>query len=172
MSLNKPEYVNSVKLTSVIGWITLFIGVIGATTWYTTRTSQHVNNDQASQNKISALDEAFQSLLGPKWPYVLLFFTIFLGLCLVLLYTASKKEAITINMSDKASKTLTTVLIVFTVLFSITVIFLTVKQSSKKNDIPNYKPSIADQEKLKKIMIIIGLLLFIGVAIWYFFNRK
>lgn len=164
---------NHVLRVSIIGWLVLFVIIVAGATWYTNKTSGHVVNNRQSEEKITAIDEAFQSMLGPKWPYVLLVFTIFIGLLLFFLYLASKKEVISINMSDKGVKTFNTIFVIFTIIFGILMVLLAIKDwmeyknKEQNGDNPNYVPSINQQKKSMQIISIIGLLLLIVILGWY-----
>ena len=79
----RPEYVLSV---SVVGFIVLFVFITAGATYYTSTSGDYVKNDTQSEDKITVLNEAFRSALGPKWPIVILVFIIFVAISLYFLY--------------------------------------------------------------------------------------
>jgi flagellar basal body-associated protein FliL len=169
-------------VTSVIGFIFLFICVVAAVTMYTSSSKEYIPNTPQSIDKMTKLNEAFRSALGPKWPYVLLVFTILLGLALWCLYMATATGMVNITLNDTDGHRIGVVLTYLTIIFGISMILMSYKQYQKyKNQQENgadsnYAPSAETEQQQQQILIVIGLLLFVllggGYAAWYLFFRK
>jgi flagellar basal body-associated protein FliL len=172
----RPEYVLSV---SVVGFIVLFVFITAGATYYTSTSGDYVKNDTQSEDKITVLNEAFRSALGPKWPIVILVFIIFVAISLYFLYLSFSNNAISINMSPAGEKRFNTIFFYFTLIFGIFMVLLVVKQYlnyRRTNSVSsNYIPSQDQNKKDTQILIIIGLLLFVigggGYAWWYIFRK-
>uniref|UniRef100_A0A6C0EKP7 Uncharacterized protein n=1 Tax=viral metagenome TaxID=1070528 RepID=A0A6C0EKP7_9ZZZZ len=180
--LDNPQYEKSVVTTSVIGWIVLFASAIGCLTWYTSKGTGQISNNQQSEDKITAIDEAMKSSLGPNWPYVVLVLVIFIAVMLGALYYAGQKGQINITLSDTAASRLNWIFLVFTIIFGIFMIILAIRQwtnykrEQDNGDTPNYQPNISQKKKDNQILAIIGLgllaLVIGGLGIWYVFFRS
>lgn len=181
MSLDNPQYQTTVVSTSVVGFIALFIFIIAGITYYTSTSRDYVPNNQQSQDKITVLNEAFRSVLGPNWPYVILFFLIIIGIALYFLYIAANNNAISITMSELAANRFNLIFMYFTIIFGIFMVLLVLKnyldyKKQQTGNIPNYKPTQDQEQKNTKLITIIGLGLFVifggGYAVWYIFMKK
>lgn len=177
MSLNNPQYQTTVVSTSIVGFVALFILVFAGITYYTSTSGDYVPNDKVSEDKITVLNESFRSALGQRWPFVILAFIILVAICLYFLYIAANNNAISITMSDPAANRFNIIFTYFTIIFGILMIVLVVKEYRKtQTQIPNYTPSIDQEEKNKQLLTVIGLGLFIilggGYAVWYIFMKK
>jgi hypothetical protein len=181
MSLNDPKYQTTVVSTSVVGFVALFIIIIATLTYYTSTSGDYVLNNQQSEDKITVLNEAFRSALGPKWPYVILAFTIFVAIALYFLYIAAGNNAISINMSDTAANRFNIIFVYFTIIFGIVMIVLVVKEyldykKAQTGGSSNYIPTLDQAKKNNQLLVVIGLGLFVlfggGYAVWYIFMKK
>ena len=182
MSLDNPNYQATVVSTSIVASVALFVIIIAGITYYTSTSGDYVVNNQQSQDKITVLNEAFRSALGSKWPYVVLAFTIFVGIALYFLYIAASNNAISINMSDASATTFNVIFMYFTIIFGIFMIVLVVKEylnykkQQQTGNTPNYVPSTNQQQQNTKLLTVIGLGLFVifggGYAVWYIFKKK
>lgn len=161
--------------------IIIFItGITGS--YYTSTDPRKLPSDSDSVDRLTAISEAFTSLLGNNWPYVLLFISFMLIMVIVLFYFANKNESLTLSLSDERAHTLIIVFVVFLVVFTSVVIVLTVKvyreyvQSKTVGNIPNYEPSDEDKDKTKQIILGIGAgliaVLLIMFGVWYFFYHS
>lgn len=178
MSLDNENFV---LITSVVALFALFSITIGSMTYYSSTSTDYVKNDQISQDKITALNQAFRSALGPKWPYMFLVFITILGIAIFSFYISTKNNAISISMDENHAEKFNIIFMYFVIFFSIFVILLCVKQyldyRKTKNtaEINNYIPSINLNNTDKQILIILGLILFIviggGFAIKYIFKK-
>lgn len=172
-----------VKNTTIVAGIALFfITLTFISIFYTGTAGNHITNTPQSEDKITILEQAMQSVLGSKWPYVLLIFTVLLGLLLYFLYLASSKESLVIQLSEQGEKRFNILITIFLILFGIAMIILVVKQyleykkEKDTGDIPNYVPSLAQQKQNMQILAIIGLGLFVlvggGYGVWYLFSGR
>jgi len=176
------KYESSMVLTSSIGFTILFICIVGGVTMYTSSSKEYIANTPQSVDKMTKLNEAFRSVMGSKWPYILLTFTILLAIALWFLYMATSTGVVNITLNDVDGHRITVVLTYFTIIFGISMVLLSYKQYQKyKNQQENgadsnYAPSAETQQQQQQILAIFGLLLFIifggGYALWYFFFRK
>lgn len=165
---------------SIIGFVALFIITISLVTYYTATGPDRIANTQQSENKMTSLNEALRSAMGNHWPVLLSIMTLLLLAALVCLYLLTGNEPITLNLSDTASQRFNLVAIVFTALFGIFVIVLSIKAylnyRQSDNTIPNYRPSDAQSKQNTQILAIIGMSLFIltavGIGIWYYFKKS
>ncbi len=181
MNINNLKYNSTVVNTSIVAVVILFLVVIVCIGLYTSTSGNHVANNPQSEDKITVLQQAFQSILGPRWPYVLLVFAVLLGFGLYFLYLASSSESLIITMSDQAAHRFNIAFIIFIVIFGITMILLSVKQyldykkQQSTGNIPNYTPNTAQQKQIMQIMAIVGLGLFVliggGLAVWFVFFK-
>lgn len=181
-SLDSPQYKNFVVVTSIVSWSVLFVGFIVCLTWYTSSGKGHVSNNQQSEDKMSAINDAMISAMGTKWPVVLLVIVIFIAVCLGALYVASKNNNLNITLSDQSADRFNLIFLVFTIIFSILMVLLAIKewrtyqQRQDDGDTPNYKPTIEQNKKTQQMMTIVGLGLFVlfggGFVVWYIFFRN
>jgi hypothetical protein len=173
---------NLVWYITILAWVSLFIMAIFFLAIYTSTAGKHVATDSPSEDKITVLQQAFQTSLGPRWPYVLLAITILLGFCLYFLYLASSNESVVINLDDTSAHRLNIILIIIAILFGIAMVLLSVKQylnyrrAADTGNIPNYIPNITQEKTALQILAIVGLSLFIliggGMAIWFIFGKR
>lgn len=178
-NMDSPDFASTAKKWTVIAGILFVIGIAAAGTYYTSTTNKEIPNNKRSKDRLNSLDEAMRSIMGPKWPYVLLVMVLLVAMSLFGLYLASKRAGINITLSDQQAHRLNVAFIAFVVIFGIVMLVMTINEYNKYNreqqngDNPNYKPNIQQRKKDLQIMVIIGggLLLFIGggLAIWYFF---
>ena len=156
---------NLVYWCTIIGFTATFLIFIGLLTWYTSTTNKRILNDTRSENKITVLNQALQSALGPRWPLVLLVFTILLTVMFFLLYLSS--DGISLELSDIAANRLNITITVLIGIFGILVILLGVKDylefKNKQNsgDIPDFEPNITAQQRIMQIVLITGGILII-----------
>jgi len=173
MSLDNPQYQSTVVTTSLVGFLALFVFIVAGITYYTSTSGDYVPNNQQSEDKITVLNEALRSAFGPKWPYVILGFVIFVAIALYFLYLAMEKNAVSINMSDTAANRFNLIFMYFTIIFGIVMIVLVVKAylGNKNADVPNYVPTQNQQKSNTQLLTVIGLGLFVvfggGFAFWY-----
>lgn len=149
---------------------------------YTSTDPRQLPPDQASQDRLTTVSEAFSSLLGRNWPYVLFMFTLFIFLALYLFYLSSRNENVVLTLSDGKAHTLIIILAAFLVLSVVVIIVLLIKsyrnytQSQSTGNIPNYEPSEADKQKTRQLLMVIGFGLFavlLGIfSVWYFFYHS
>jgi len=156
------------------------IGVIVGTV-IASKKANTVDPDQNSQNRLSILSQAFSSSLGIKWPWILITFSIFIIILLILLYLLSK-QGLNFNIDDANYKiflyTFITIIVIFTIFIVVlaTKLFLDGKTKNETGDIPNYIPYQQSQTSNKIILGIVGLSIFIlfavSFAVYYFFFKK
>lgn len=166
--------------TSIIGFVALFIITVSLVTYYTATGPDKITNTQQSENKMTSLNEALRSAMGNHWPVILALMTLLLLAALVCLYLLTGTDTITLNLSDTASQRFNLVAIIFTAIFGIFVIVLSIKAylnyNQTNNSIPNYRPSNAQSKQNTQILAIIGLGLFIltsiGLGLWYWFKKN
>lgn len=173
----QSSFGSTVWNASLLSGVVLFFVTIVSIGIYTATAGKHIANDSQSEDKITVLQQAFQSFLGPRWPYVLLVFTIVLGLMLYFLYLATTNEVLTINMSDIMARRFNIAFIFFVIIFGISMILLAIKQyldyrkTQATGNIPAYTPNINQQKTIIQILGIVGLGLFIliggGFAVWF-----
>lgn len=180
MSSNNDN-TNLAITVSYVGWAILFFTIIGLTTWYTSTSNNRVPNDTQSQNKMDILNESMQTMLGQNWPYVLLAITVLIGIILFFIYSLSQNSPLVISFSDQGEKRFNMIFLIFVILFTITMIVLSIRAyMNNKNQNPTnnsgYIPSQQQQQRNKQILEIIGIGIFIliagGFAVRYFFMKK
>lgn len=181
MSLDNPRYQTTVISTSTVAFLALFVIIVAGITYYTSSSGDYVPNNQQSEDKITVINEAFRSALGPNWPYIILAFVIFMGIALYFLYIAATNNAISITMSDEAAAKFNVIFMYFTIIFGIFMIVLVVKayldyKKQQSGSLPNYIPSRDQQKKNTQLLVVVGLGLFVifggGYAVWYIFTKK
>jgi hypothetical protein len=168
----------------LITLLIVFFIITIALTLHTSSSNKQIPNSPSSVDKMTMLNEAFISFLGPKWAYVLLAFTILLAISLFFLYTSISKSngLINVTLNDTNLQRLTLVFTYFTIIFAIFVIVLSYKQyksyvnQQTYGSNNNYAPTSEEKTQQQELITVVGLLLFIliagGYSVWYFFFKK
>jgi len=181
---DNPNYTSGHKVIVISSFVSLFLIIILATiavTYYTSKVSQ-LNIDSNSEDRLTQLNEAMISILGSRWPIVLLVFILVVVILLIFLYISSTREELDINMSDSHAHAFNLIFVIFVAVLFIAVTLLAIKayrdyeNKLQTGNIPNYQPSIDYSTRSKKILELVAVLLVLVVllvlSVWYFFFRK
>ena len=164
-------------VSSMIAFGMLVLVSVVLLTYYTA-SGDHVEPDSASQKRLDDLDEVMRSMLGNNWPVLLFVFALILILFLVFLYMLTRKQY---DISDSSAQKLYTAFIVFTVIFSITMVVLGVRaflsqRVDDKSGLNDYVPNKDKKKQNEMILGIIALGIFVlgasGGLIWYMVHKK
>lgn len=164
-------------VSSMIAFGMLVLVSVVLLTYYTA-SGDHVEPDSASQKRLDDLDEVMRSMLGTNWPVLLFVFALILILFLVFLYMLTRKQY---DISDSSAQKLYTAFIVFTVIFSITMVVLGVRaflsqRVDDKSGLNDYVPNKDKKKQNEMILGIIALGIFVlgasGGLIWYIIHKK
>ena len=181
LDFNKPETKNTIIIISVASIFVILIIMTFAFTLWTVSKDLDIAEDPASQERLGTLNKVLSSYFGMNWPYVLMILAFMLIMFIILLYLFSR-QSLEFNISEKAGKTIYITLILFVILFAISMIVLAyyayrwAKVYQQTGNIDNF---VAYQEAKKKTAILLGivtisllLLAVIAFAVWYFFLNK
>jgi heme/copper-type cytochrome/quinol oxidase subunit 2 len=151
--------------------------VVGVGSWYTSRNTQQIPNTEQSVDKMTKIDEAFTSILGTKWPYVLIILSVMLGCILYLLYLSTSQELFSVTLDEVYGRRITILLGILTGIIAIGLLVLCWKAYQQRNSVKvlDYLPDPVQNELQSNLLSIIGLgLVLLGLvigSIWYFFFR-
>jgi len=168
---NLDQQSNIFTTISNIYFVIIFIVFIVLLTIYCSTLPDQIINNNDSTSRMVRLDQVLTSLLGKNWRTIFVIFIIIFIIILYLLYVlAQDGHGINITMSDQSYKIFFWILITLIVLYTIYIITLVIKtysenKKTQQNEIKNFKPDENKSNNKTQILEIIGLSLFILVAL-------
>jgi len=177
--MNSLEFRNTAMKWSVIAGVVLLLGVAAAGTYYTSTSKDKIVDNKNSIERMTSLDVAMRSIMGPKLPFILLTMIILVGMILFGLYLGSKGNGINITLSDGYAHTLNVIFTVFVLIFGVVMVVLSYHESKRSQTdqemghLTTYEPSVRQRVTNLLMALIIGGTMFIliggGLLVWYLF---
>ena len=171
----------NIKIVAVViaALIVLGILVTGIVLGVTAKTVSSLPPGQASQDRLTTLDQVMTSFFGPKWAAILLAFAVGLLIILFLLYLLTKQE---ITIGDSAatgfSRSIIALVIIITLgIISAAIVSLVDFYKSKRQEnetLGDFAASTNAWQVIELVAIAIGCLVAIGIGmgIWIWWRKR